>query len=220
MTSKNGGTSKPSPLIQAIAIAHSRLPGCTVLPLSRRSERVTTIEGHMTPHHEARLVEVVQIAVEDAEFAARVEEQAEPVAQKIGILKKSSLVIVGAQTASAEFFPSLNEAIGPLFPNTTCATRREDAIRHHPHIFERGREPSRIQVQYILDYCCLLEGGQNLSSRPTFRDSRATHSVAESNLGYIIELRSSTTAQSIDFLDSTESQNDSCFVVLFPHGSM
>lgn len=93
MTSRNGGTSKPSPLIQAIAVAHSPLPGCAVLlhtPVGGSDDHRRTYDTH----HKACLVKVVQIAVEDAEVAARVGEQAEPAAQKIRILTKSPLVAV------------------------------------------------------------------------------------------------------------------------------
>jgi hypothetical protein len=87
-----------------------------------------------------------------------------------------------------------------------------------PQIFERKQNFSRFQVQYLLDSCCVFEGGQNLSRRPTFRDwSRATHSVVGSGFGYSTELRSSTSAQFIAFLNSIDSQGDSHFVSLFSH---
>lgn len=46
---KKGGISNPLPLMQVIAVAHSRLPGWKALPRPRRSEPVTTILGQIWP---------------------------------------------------------------------------------------------------------------------------------------------------------------------------
>ena len=159
---------RPFPLARLYGFASSKLRGVG-----------DAHEGHMTPC----LVEVVYIAVENAEHTARVGRQADSAAQKIRILANSPLAVVGARRARAQLPSPMNEAVGPLCPNTTCASRREDAVRHHLHIFERRRKSSRVQVQYVLNYCCLFE---NLSSRPNFRHwSRVTRFPAKSGFGCI-----------------------------------
>lgn len=66
------------------------------------------------------------------------------------------------QRTRTELFPSLGEAIGPLFPGAWRAERRENVIRHSSHIFNHGRKPSRIQFHQCIELLCLPR------SRPKF----------------------------------------------------
>ena len=147
-------------------------------------------------HHEARLVEVVEVAVEDAVFRTHIGHQLEPWLNNCRIFAKTSLVVVDAIKTRLYFWTSCNKAVWPVLSDVSRTAFLKQKIGHITHIDNPGRKPSGILIEYVLDnhllfYLCQIRTGVIAVG---FR-GLALHSPADRSSRYVVDLCSATDGQ-------------------------
>jgi len=68
-------------------------------------------------HHEAGLVEVIGVGIQDPVFGLRISYEVKPLSNSLPIFAFSSLVVVFAAKTRIKLWPALNEVIGLLYPH-------------------------------------------------------------------------------------------------------
>ena len=168
---------------------------CSPFPIARLELLASAISIYIcnnhaatdNPHHETRLVEVVEVLVLDVVLRTYVGYQLEPYVYLVGVFAEGPLEVVHICHMRLEVGAAIYEAVCPHLADGQRATRREEGIRHIFHTTNPGRESSRIEVEDI-SYKRLFFGQSQIMSGVTRFGLQGTalHSVVEGAFGDVV----------------------------------